>query len=52
MIEIARITVPARFTNSQPRHHVLNTVRMLGIRYGGSSMMNGGGGAFSRVASE
>src|SRR5437868_13570492 len=50
MIEIARITVPARFKNSHARVTMFwKTVRKFGTRYGGSSIRNGGGGAFNSV---
>ena len=50
MIDIARITVPARLRNS---HALVNmfcsTVRKFGRRYGGNSIIKGGGGAFRTV---
>ena len=50
MMEIASMTVPALLTKSHARVSMFcKTVLMLGIRYGGSSIMNGGGGAFSSV---
>src|SRR5688500_9770268 len=53
MMEIARITVPARFTNNQDRSSMfVKTDRRFGIRYGGSYIINRGGGAFKTVRFE
>src|SRR2546421_812162 len=49
-IEIDRITVPARFRKTEERvNRACATFPKSGSRYGGSSITNGGGGAFRIV---